>query len=93
MANGTSSFITLFDSGNTTINTDDPQKVGLPTLGLGASTSCFGNRYKPILHAQAVIDLAGGAPTPEVLLGVVSFIFSTITIVVRRSNITRGHEH
>ena len=65
------------------MNADNPHKVGLPTLGLGALGVVFGDiGTSPLYTLKTVIDLSGGAPTPEVLLGVVSLIFWTLTIVV-----------
>jgi KUP system potassium uptake protein len=65
------------------MNADNPRKGGLPTLGLGALGVVFGDiGTSPLYTLKTVIDLSGGAPTPEVLLGVVSLIFWTLTIVV-----------
>ena len=62
---------------------DNPHKVGLPTLGLAALGVVFGDiGTSPLYTLKTVIDLTGGAATPEVLLGVVSLIFWTLTIVV-----------
>jgi KUP system potassium uptake protein len=62
---------------------DNPHKAGLPTLGLAALGVVFGDiGTSPLYTLKTVIDLSGGAPTPEVLLGVVSLIFWTLTIVV-----------
>jgi KUP system potassium uptake protein len=66
--------------------TDDQTSTpgpSLAALGLGALGVVFGDiGTSPLYTLKTVVDLTGGNPTPDVLLGVVSLIFWTLIVIV-----------
>jgi KUP system potassium uptake protein len=63
---------------------DQPPAASPPlaTLGLAALGVVFGDiGTSPLYTLKTVIDLAGGKPTPAVVVGIVSLIFWTLVII------------
>jgi KUP system potassium uptake protein len=59
-----------------------PTTPGLAGLGLAALGVVFGDiGTSPLYTLKTVIDLAGGNPSPAVVLGVVSLIFWTLVVI------------
>src|ERR1700675_1082345 len=55
---------------------------GVAGLGLAALAVVFGDiGTSPLYTLKTVIDLAGGNPSPAVVLGVVSLIFWTLIVI------------
>src|SRR6476620_11521348 len=66
------------------VTTSGLAAMGLATLGVG-----FGDiGTSPLYTLKTVIDLAGGNPSPSVVLGVVSLIFWTLVVITTIKYVT-----
>jgi KUP system potassium uptake protein len=72
------------------LRTPDPViSTGLPALGLAALGVVFGDiGTSPLYTFKTVLNLMGGAPTPDDVLGALSLILWTLVIVTSIKYVT-----
>ena len=72
-----------------TTATQTAQPVALSAAALAALGVVFGDiGTSPLYTLKTVVDLAGGKPTPEIVLGLLSLIFWTLTIITTLKYVT-----
>src|SRR6516165_12829759 len=65
-----------------TLGQTTPASPGLPGLCIGALGIVFGDiGTSPLYTLKTVIDRAGGSPTPDMVLGLLSLIFWTLLVI------------
>ena len=72
----------MADTNAAQTSSNETIKTGLAATSLAALGVVFGDiGTSPLYTLKTVIDLSGGNPTPEIVLGLLSLIFWTLTII------------